>query len=392
MVGIYRSLWKNEIPGGSVKSLKWMCFSILMCGTLFAQTGEQGYLSVTSEPAGATVFVDGKESGKTPLKRLPLASGVHSMDVVSPCHEDNFGYNRGREIFIEPNGTLAVSLTLTDRIEKLTLVVQDKEEKALSEVAVFARERMVGKAPGSFLMPVCVGTVILAKDGFADASIKVDLREPKKFTVKMVSTGKPSPLLSGMATLKQDAAIPSGLPKVSVIPTPPSSGASLPAATIPVSSETASAGKQPAAESPMPLQTTAGFDGFKKRFPYFWYGVGVAAGGALVAIGGIVCNHYADKKYDEYESLSSEERILEEMAKPDFDRDAYLARIDRAKSDGNDLVWVRNGLYIAGAAIFAGGVVLAFFPELDDEKKKVSMRLVPAYLPGGAGVWFDMRF
>lgn len=145
--------------------------------------------------------------------------------------------------------------------------------------------------------------------------------------------------------------------------------------------------------APEPMPVLSGFDGFKERFPYFWYGIGVASGGVLAALGGIVCNHFADTKYDEYERLSSEDRILEEMQKPGFDRDDYLARIGRAKADGNDLVWARNGLYIAGAALFAGGVVLAFFPALNnDDDKKISFRLIPGYLPGGAGVSFDMQF
>lgn len=364
----------------------WLCF-LLAAFVLSAE--EKGHLSVASYPAGATVFIDGKEAGITPLERLPLAPGVHMLDVVSACHEDNFGYNRGREIFIEPSGSTSVSIVLTDRLEKLTLVVQDKEEKALSGVKLFARGAEIGAAPGAFLLPVCVGTVTLAKDGFADAAIKVDLREPKKLTVKMVPTGKPSLLLAGRVALERGPDIPKEMPKVSVLPTDLSSmgPVSIP---VPETRAAGSAGAVAAAAPKMP--PSAGFDDFRKRFPYFWYGVGVASGGLLTALGGIVCNHFADKKYDEYESLSSEERILEEMAKPDFDRDAYLARIARAKSDGNDLVWVRNGLYIAGAAIFAGGVVLAFFPELDDEKKKVSVRFAPGYLPGGAGVMFDLKF
>ena len=368
---------------GSLLVVLLICFA----GDLFAQEpSPQGFLSVRSDPAGATVFVDGVEKGVTPIDRLPLTVGPHSLDVVSPCHEDNLGYNRGREIVIDAGTVTTVAFTLTDRIEKLTLVTQDKTENPLAPVTVFARGAIVGKAPGSFLLPVCVGTVTLAKDGYADASVKVDLREPKKLTVKMVPTGKPSPLLAGTASAKPAADIPAGLPTVSILPTPLSTP---PVSITPVAATSAPSSVETSVTAS--VQHT-GFDTFKKDFPYFWYGVGVASGGVLVALGGIICNHFADKSYDRYGSLSDEERVLEEMAKPGFDRDAYLARIDRAKADGDDMAWARNGLYIAGAAIFAGGVVLAFFPELNDEKKKVSFRFAPGYLPGGAGVSFDLKF
>ncbi|MDG2046143.1 MAG: PEGA domain-containing protein [Halioglobus sp.] len=45
-----------------------------------------GLLSVASEPAGATVIVDGEVAGKTPLNDLPLTEGEHQLRIEESRH------------------------------------------------------------------------------------------------------------------------------------------------------------------------------------------------------------------------------------------------------------------------------------------------------------------
>ena len=54
--------------------------------TYAGNTGGTGALSVTSNPEGASVYVDGSYSGQTPIQ-LSLSTGVHSVVITYP------GYN-----------------------------------------------------------------------------------------------------------------------------------------------------------------------------------------------------------------------------------------------------------------------------------------------------------
>ncbi len=47
----------------------------------------RGYLSVTTDPPGATVLINGIEAGRTPLPRHALAEGTHSVEVRLAGHE-----------------------------------------------------------------------------------------------------------------------------------------------------------------------------------------------------------------------------------------------------------------------------------------------------------------
>jgi tRNA A-37 threonylcarbamoyl transferase component Bud32 len=51
-----------------------------------AETAKKGWLSVTAEPA-AEVYIDGVYTGDTPLPRLEIRSGQHSLECRTPRHD-----------------------------------------------------------------------------------------------------------------------------------------------------------------------------------------------------------------------------------------------------------------------------------------------------------------
>ena len=55
--------------------------------TYAGNTGETGTLSVTSNPEGASVYVDGSYSGQTPVQ-LSLTAGNHSILITYPGYND----------------------------------------------------------------------------------------------------------------------------------------------------------------------------------------------------------------------------------------------------------------------------------------------------------------
>lgn len=78
-------------------------------------TGATGQLLVTSEPAGATVYVEGTEIGQTPLNRT-LAVGSYNVDVMMP------GYGAVHDtIDVPPNGSARRAFNLTRLQATLTV-------------------------------------------------------------------------------------------------------------------------------------------------------------------------------------------------------------------------------------------------------------------------------
>src|SRR5687767_10845965 len=68
-----------------------------------------GSLLVESEPPGASVFVDGRLAGETPLTLSDIAAGLHRVRVVRLGHLEN-----SRLVTIKPGARTTLRTRLTD--------------------------------------------------------------------------------------------------------------------------------------------------------------------------------------------------------------------------------------------------------------------------------------
>jgi PKD repeat protein len=84
-----------------------LAFSGLGAGFLNAAEGE-GSLSITTDPAGAKVFVDGRAKGVTPLTLDPIAAGPHRIKLFLKGYLEN-----DREVVVEAGAKAEVSVSLT---------------------------------------------------------------------------------------------------------------------------------------------------------------------------------------------------------------------------------------------------------------------------------------
>lgn len=85
------------------------------------QTGQMGYLVVSSEPTGATVELDGRAIGQTPLRQLAMA-GERQLRVVL---DDHVAFER--TVVIHPGQERSVEATLAPVVDEPTLPVTREE-------------------------------------------------------------------------------------------------------------------------------------------------------------------------------------------------------------------------------------------------------------------------
>jgi len=58
-------------------------------GSSALPTGSTGILAITSTPEGATVLIDGKVAGVTPVTLNAIAAGTHQVDIQAPDYQTN---------------------------------------------------------------------------------------------------------------------------------------------------------------------------------------------------------------------------------------------------------------------------------------------------------------
>jgi TolA-binding protein len=103
-----------------------------------------GWLSVTSNPAGLAVKVNGKELGKTPLTNHELDPGPYEVVVSDPRY-----YDQGEKFNLTAGQQKAVSVTMPPREGAFKISARDQHDNAL-EGEIYLDGVKVGAAPGTF--------------------------------------------------------------------------------------------------------------------------------------------------------------------------------------------------------------------------------------------------
>jgi len=150
-----------------------------------------GKLSVTSEPAGATVSVDGVEKGTTPAEIADLPFGKHTLLLKLKGFDD-----AQQEVELNaqtPTSSAPFTLTKTAPLVG-TLVVESTPAGAFIVIG----KQVVGVTPKT-LPNTKIGKydITLKKDGFQDFSNTVRIVKDKTVTMQaqMVEIPKPAPIV-----------------------------------------------------------------------------------------------------------------------------------------------------------------------------------------------------
>ncbi len=140
---------------------------------------EPAQLHVISDPAGATLSIDGTSRGTTPLTLLALKPGKHLLQV------DKRDYNSIKETLVLGDGERT---TREYKLQPITGLILIRSTPAGAEININGVHRGVTPALVSDL-PLGKYQADLSKPGFIAKSIEMDIdgRNPKQFDINLTS-------------------------------------------------------------------------------------------------------------------------------------------------------------------------------------------------------------
>lgn len=106
----------------------------------------------------------------------------------------------------------------------------------------------------------------------------------------------------------------------------------------------------------------------KPKYPYLWWGVGLAGAGVALSGAGLGLNLAAVSKFDEYNRLSKIETMN------GLDQSSYISKAESYRNDGKKLSAAAISLYVIGGVSAVTGVILALIPG-ETEPPKVGFYL-----------------
>ena len=161
--------------------MKSIVLSLLTFGWCLAASADavQTRVSVTSQPTGATVVIDGQERGTTPITLFDVAPGRHHLKCVLP------GYNDYHRFFDTSEGAFIEKSAILQEIKGLLLL---KTDPAGCDIAIDGVS--VGRTPRLITNLAAKDTynVRLRKAGYQDQNIQVKFngRKPLVRNERMV--------------------------------------------------------------------------------------------------------------------------------------------------------------------------------------------------------------
>lgn len=132
-----------------------------------------------SNPSGAVVLADGKLLCQaTPCSKI-LTQGKHEIEMQI---KGNCFHNIGKQITVKNVENQYVKFDLNPRESAVKIYAQDEKDNDLN-ADVFVDDKKVGKAPGTFKVPLC-SKKLLVKNGGIEYSNELSLKERNVLTIR----------------------------------------------------------------------------------------------------------------------------------------------------------------------------------------------------------------
>ncbi|MBI4705671.1 MAG: SUMF1/EgtB/PvdO family nonheme iron enzyme [Deltaproteobacteria bacterium] len=167
-----------------------------------------GRVTVTSEPPGLSVQIDGKPAGTTPLDRQELSPGAHRVLVVSPCHAE-----AGEELNLKRGEARTVATRPKAREGAIEVSAEDPSGNAVV-AEIYVDGSKVGTTPGTYKVSICAKRIEVrsAAQGVWSSALGVEEKKVSSFRAKMSApaVAPPPPASAGGSCPAGMAFIPAG--------------------------------------------------------------------------------------------------------------------------------------------------------------------------------------
>ncbi|MBN2497552.1 MAG: PEGA domain-containing protein [Deltaproteobacteria bacterium] len=139
-----------------------------------------GMLTVSSQPSGQDVLVNGTVVGKTPLERHPLDPGNYEVLVSSPCF-----YDKGERIQILARKERSVDVELKPKVGGVQVDAKDPAGNDV-EAELLLDGDPLGTSPGRFPVSVCARKLLARSScGVAEVELEVEEGEWRKLELTL---------------------------------------------------------------------------------------------------------------------------------------------------------------------------------------------------------------
>ena len=140
------------------------------------------WLTVTGNYA-VSLKLDGQNIGNIPIKEKAISTGNHRIEHTNGCY-----YDLGETFTVKRGEKKEIKFNLEHRESAIKVYAQDEKGNDI-DADVFVDNKKVGRAPGTFKVPLCSKEMRVKKSGHSDYSERLSLQEKqvKTFQAKMRS-------------------------------------------------------------------------------------------------------------------------------------------------------------------------------------------------------------
>ena len=134
------------------------------------------WLSVTGNYA-VSLKLDGQNIGNIPIKEKPISTGNHRIEHTNGCY-----YDLGETFTVQRGEKKNIRFDLEHRESAIKVYAQDEKGNDI-DADVFVDDKKVGKAPGTFKVPLC-SKKLLMKNGESVYAEELSLKEKELKTIQ----------------------------------------------------------------------------------------------------------------------------------------------------------------------------------------------------------------
>ena len=122
--------------------------------------------------SGFEVELDGNTIGRTPVNKLQVNDGIHTVQVTDVCYEGikKFKIKKGEE--------RTINLNIKPRESAIKVKTRDRKGKE-TQADVIVDGKNLGKSPGTFIVPLCSKKLLLRSNDLGQRETDLFLEEKK---------------------------------------------------------------------------------------------------------------------------------------------------------------------------------------------------------------------